>query len=144
MIIKELEFIPDQFEDLINLSMKEGFYFVERLKTAWLSGSNCFSKPGEKLLGAFINNQIIAICGINIDPYTEEHKTGRIRHLYVHPDHRRKGIAKVLLKNIIADGNIHFKKLRLRTHNLEASKFYEKLGLLKIENDEFVTHIWSY
>lgn len=106
----------------------EGFDFVRRTVTEWQSGKNDFSGTGEFLLGAFCKGHCIAIGGLNTDPYLSDPAVGRLRHLYISPHHRRKGIASRLVEKIIQEAKTSFECLRLYTDNPEAAIFYERMG----------------
>jgi GNAT superfamily N-acetyltransferase len=75
---------------------RDGFRFIERLIRDWASGSNRFDGPGERLIAAIRENRVIGICGLNCDPYTDESRVGRLRHLYVRRSDRRRGIGRRL------------------------------------------------
>ncbi len=67
----------------------------------WQSGKNRFNAPGETLLGAFVNHQLVGVCGINSDPFSPQPRAGRIRHLYISERYRRRGIGQQLLVSVI-------------------------------------------
>src|SRR6202035_492747 len=75
----------------------EGFRFVDRMITKWETGKARFSGPGELLLGAFEDGVVAGIAGLVRDPYRGDCRTGRLRHLYVRPYWRRRGIATALV-----------------------------------------------
>ncbi len=118
----------------------EGFNFVQRAIDDWSSGMNCFSKKGEILFGIFISDLCIGIGGLNVDPYINDPNIGRIRHLYVSQEHRRKGFATLLLKRIIRIAATNFELVRLSTHNPNASSFYESMGFDNSKGEK-ETHI---
>ena len=82
------------FADLEAESEAEKFHMLYRLEEHWRSGENRFSAPGEKLLGAFIDDRLIGVCGINRDPFSQHPRAGRIRHLYVSEKYRRCGAGR--------------------------------------------------
>jgi len=108
----------------------EGHKFVQRAIDEWKSGLNNFSKKGEILFGIFISKICEGIGGLNIDPFIENPSIGRIRHVYISQDHRRKGFATLLLRKIIHIASKHFELLRLYTGIPNASSFYESLGFI--------------
>ena len=117
MKLLEISNIPPGFDDLVKESLNEGFKFLAKAKSSWESGANRFDKTGEIFYGAFDENKVVAVCGLNIDPYTNKSSIGRVRHLYVLPVYRRKGIAKLLVDKILEFGKESFEILRLRTHS---------------------------
>lgn len=64
-----------------------------------------------------------------------EGDVGRVRRLYVHPDHRGRGLASELLERIVAASS--FGRLRVRTH--AAAAFYEARGFVPV-SDDTATH----
>jgi len=134
------EFNLDFINPLANEAQFEGYGFVQRTIDEWKSGINTFSKDGEILFGIFISNSCIGIGGLNVDPYIDDPSIGRIRHIYISQNYRRKGLATLLLNKIIRLASEHFKLLRLYTENPAASSFYESIGFLGINADK-VTHV---
>jgi GNAT superfamily N-acetyltransferase len=41
------------------------------------------------------------VCGLNADPFSQQPRAGRIRHLYIGERHRRQGIGHQLLVSVI-------------------------------------------
>ncbi|WP_246871802.1 GNAT family N-acetyltransferase, partial [Pantoea ananatis] len=94
MDIHFAEISPDSsgFVELRTQSMTEGLNMLRRLEENWLSGYNRFDRPGEKLIGAYVDRLIIGVCGLNVDPFTQETGVGRLRHLYVDTEWRKNRI----------------------------------------------------
>lgn len=128
----------DGFSNLEREAATEDHKFLTRLHTEWQDSTNRFDAPGECLLGAFADATLIAIGGLNLDPFADAPDVGRLRHIYVLRDHRRCGIAAGLVRELLAR-NTHFQTIRLRTPNADASHFYETLGFTPI-TDETATH----
>ncbi|HTI89672.1 MAG TPA: GNAT family N-acetyltransferase [Puia sp.] len=115
-------------QNLVAESKQEGFEFVQRTIDDWNSGANRFSRDGEGFWGLLAGDELIGIGGLNIDPYTNDSATGRVRHLYIHPAWRRQGRASLLMTTIIEQARLHFHTLRLFTTNPATAAFYGKLG----------------
>lgn len=129
-------------EDLAELSeeaLREGFGFLERLARDWITGSNRFADDGELLLGAFDGQQLIAVGGLNRDPYDRAPGVARLRHLYVLKGFRRRGTGTKLVRALRVHAGRGFAELRLRTDRAEAAAFYEKLGFERVAIGE-ATH----
>jgi GNAT superfamily N-acetyltransferase len=117
---------------LVKESKEEGFRFLERLVSDYKNGTNNFNKPGEFLYGMFNKEGVlIVIGGLNIDPYSNEQRIGRLRRFYVSRDYRRNGLGRLLLKQIIYDAKHYYKVLVLHTDTKQADKFYTSFGFLK-------------
>ncbi len=64
--------------------------FLDRHIADGRSGANRFDKPGECLIGLFDGERLVAVGGLNSDPYdTSGRAVGRLRHVYVAQSHRR-------------------------------------------------------
>jgi GNAT superfamily N-acetyltransferase len=119
---------PDRLAGLVTESEQGGLRFLRRLVEEWDSGSNRFNRPHEALFAANLDGRVVGVCGLNCDPYTQEARIGRVRHLYVLAPHRRTGIGRRLVEEVIAAATGPFNVLRVRTESGEASRFYEALG----------------
>lgn len=126
---------------LLKISQEEGFEFIERLIQEYQNGVNRFDKSGEALFTIHDNQTLIAIGGINQDPYLPDTATGRIRHIYVLPAYRRQGIGKLLMSALITHAKGNFQALTLRTFTPQADQFYRHLGFKPEIQSEFATHI---
>lgn len=117
----------------------DGKRIATRFVENWQSGSNRLDRPGELLLGARLDGQLVGFCGRNIDPYANDPAAGRVRHLYVSTTCRRHGIGSALV-NAVIDGAAHsFSHLNIRAPET-AFAFYEALGFLRVTDEETVTH----
>lgn len=121
---------------------REGFRFVQRLIDDWRSGENRFDQPGEQLLGAFSGHELVAVCGLNRDPYVDGGGVARLRHLYVVRSMRRRGIASALLKRLLGDAKGVFEVVRLRTDNDAAAAFYMRHGFDAVAFED-ASHVMS-
>jgi GNAT superfamily N-acetyltransferase len=140
--IIRIENLPrDELLQLLEESKRMGFRFVERLIAEWESGDNRFDKDGEALFIARDDKRVVGICGINIDPYLGDPQVGRIRHLYVIVDERRKGVGRELVQRVIEKARRHFLYLRLRASNEDFYRFYSALGFASVYGDKNCTHI---
>jgi GNAT superfamily N-acetyltransferase len=141
--IKQIsKFNLGSLESLAKEAQSEGYGFVQKTIDEWKNGINDFSKQGETLFGIFLSNLCIGIGGLNVDPYIDDPRTGRIRHMYISQKHRNKGFAKLLMKKIMKIAINHFKKIRLLTTNPMAASLYESLGFAKTTSGVNVSHIF--
>ena len=117
----------------------EGFAFLNRLIADWGDESNCFDREGERLMSIHVDGELIAIGGLNIDPYGDSDRVGRLRRFYVKPSHRRGGVGHRLIGALLEGAEEHFDIIRLRTNNPDAMAFYEAYGFERV-GLENVTH----
>jgi GNAT superfamily N-acetyltransferase len=139
-IVPHLVLPSDGFERLADEARAEGYRFIDRLSTEWENGGNRFAKPGEALYVVTDDSGLIAVGGINRDPYASSPETGRLRHFYVRTVHRRKGIGSSLLAAIIEAAAPVFARIHLRTDNPGAARLYERNGFVAIDAPH-VTHV---
>ena len=135
--------LPAGLPDLIAESEAEGHHFLRRLAEEWASGANRFDRPGEALFAAVVAGRAVGVCGLNADPYLPAPGVGRVRHLYVAPAHRRRGVGRRLLAAVVAAAGGAFHTLRLRTESEEAAEFYEGAGFCRRTEEPACTHVMS-
>ena len=121
---------------------REGFRFLDRLAAEWADGTNRFESDGEKLLGAYCDDRLIAVGGLNREPYEPAPRTGRLRHLYVLPAYRRRGVANTIIGHLLESAEHHFDAVRLRTDTPEAASLYQKIGFKRVPLDT-ATHMMT-
>ena len=143
--LSQIQQLPVGFESLIQASRAEGFRFLERLREEWDSGENRFSNEGEALfvahdVRALDAPSLAGIGGVNRDPYVSDPSVGRIRRLYVAPQHRRQGVARALVLRVLTTAPEHFTRVRVNTDTPAADRFYLALGFLRLGADEMATH----
>ena len=131
---------PECLATLIAESERGGLRFVRRLADEWTSGANRFDRLGEALFLARSGDDVVGVCGLNIDPYAAQPNVGRVRHLYVLSAYRRLGTGRRLVATIIETARGRFERLRLSTSNPEAARLYERLGFRPRADVAHCTH----
>ncbi|HEU5194929.1 MAG TPA: GNAT family N-acetyltransferase [Methylomirabilota bacterium] len=134
--------LPAGVQPLVTESEQAGMMLVRRLVDEWLDGSNRFDRPGEALFGAWRDARLVGVCGLNIDPYADDNRIGRVRHLYVLVEARRHGVARALMAETLAAARGRFPTLRLSTSNPAAARLYESLGFRPV-TERHCTHLLS-
>jgi GNAT superfamily N-acetyltransferase len=141
-VIERLQDVPsDGLGALVAESEEVGLRFVRRLLDEWASGANRFAQPGEALFAARVGGRLVGVCGLNIDPYADDARIGRVRHLYVLSAFRRRGVGRHLVAQVIETARGRFDRLRLRTENAGAARFYEALGFRPSGGAVDYTHV---
>ena len=102
--------------------------------TEWQSGANRFGLSDERLAGALDGDDLVGVCGLNRDPYAGAPDVGRLRHLFVAPASRRRGVAFALVEDLLASACRTFRVVRLRTGTPEATAFYAERGFVPVVN----------
>jgi GNAT superfamily N-acetyltransferase len=130
----------DDLQPLLVESREQGFEFLDRLVAEYHSGANRFAGAGEALFGVYSDRRMIAIGGLNRDPYQPGGDTGRVRRVYVLTAWRRQGIGRFLVETIIDEAKLFFARLTLRTLHESAGEFYRAIGFQTEPKIEDATH----
>ena len=125
---------PPDIAGLMEEASREGFSFVERTATQWSSGENRFDAPAEGFWLAEDDGHVVAMCGVNVDPYVDDLTIGRLRHLYVHPASRSMSLAVALVDVVLAHATNHFEVIRLQTPTAAADRFYDRYGFARSDS----------
>jgi len=141
--IARLYSLPPGLEPLRAEAARQGFRFMDRLMSDWASGANTFSRPGECFLGACADGRLVAVGGLNVDPYLMRTDVGRIRHVYVLDGWRRTGIGRALIDRLVSEARGSFGEVRLRTATDSAAGFYIRCGFSPA-NDATASHTLKF
>jgi GNAT superfamily N-acetyltransferase len=143
--ILRLEHLPvDRFAVMLAESESSGYRFLRRVADEWESGVNRFCRPGEALFVSEIEGQIVGICGLNIDPYLNDERVGRLRNVYVLARYRGHGIGRRLVAEAIGAAKGAFDRLRLRAEEAGPAHLYESLGFRPCVGIPSCTHILEF
>jgi hypothetical protein len=148
---RDIELIPirelnaAELEPLVRSSADEGYNHVARLRDDYLAGSNRFDQAGELLLGAYDRGRLVAVGGLNRDPFVAAvsgdgdgaYGVGRLRRMYVMPDYRRYGIGGRLVRRLLEEAKGAFHTVVLRSAGTaESDAFYRALGFQRAAEGE--------
>ena len=139
LVIGSVTALPEDVSGLLHASLAEGYDFMERLVRDWEEGVNRFDAMGEVLLEARLDGRLLAMGGLNQDPYTDDPTVGRIRHVYVHPDARGSGVGRQVVLALVENARTTFQRVRLRGVPPRAPAFYIALGF-SAATEENATH----
>lgn len=142
-LIHQVDLTKNDICLLLEESIGDGHNHIRRLFNEYQNGVNRFEDTGEALYAASINGEIIAVCGLNKDPYSNSTEIGRVRRLYLLKKHRRNGIAKMLMQAIIDQARKKFKILVLFTDNQVADNFYKSIGFKACSSYPKSTHYFE-
>ncbi|CAM3973406.1 GNAT family N-acetyltransferase [Bacillus luti] len=104
-----------EYDYLVQESKDEGFNFLLKLINEYENEINTFNKTVECLYGIFQGEKLIGIGGLNVDPYTENNKIGRLRRFYISKDYRRTGLGNLLLNRLLSHTEKYFQIVVLHT-----------------------------
>ena len=127
---------------LVTESEEEGYRFLTRLVNDYEDGSNTFNKDGEALYGVWEGpEKLVAIGGINQNPYTENKDEARLKRFYTLGNARRQGVGSQLLSELVNHAKGNFKKITCRTESAKADAFYRANGFEEAHDTPDTTHI---
>ena len=130
-------------EQLCEEARRQGYNFLDTLITDWESGANRFDAPGETLLGHFDEGIIVALGGLNQDPFLADPKVGRVRRVYVREGWRNRGIGVELVHTLLQAARKSFRTVRLRSDNSRTALFYERIGFQATSTKD-ATHVLNF
>lgn len=140
-VVRVIDFLTiEKIMPLLELSLNEGYDLVHRLWQEYESGENRFDSNGAALFGVECEDSLLAVGGVQRDPYLNRDDAGRVRHVYVHPGWRRAGLGRMLISALIDYSVARFEVLTLRTLTDHGDKFYTSLGFLREPNYDSATH----
>ncbi len=105
----------------------------------WRSGANRFDKPGEAFCGVFRDGALVAVGGLNADPYLPDPGVGRLRHVYVRPAWRRASLGAAITRHLLPLAVPRFRRVRLRIGDPGAARLYERCGFERVAEPD-ATH----
>lgn len=138
--IRKIELPVPGLERLQSEARDEGYDFIDTLVEEWVTATNRFEGPGEALCGHLDQTLLVAVGGLNCDPFAGRPDMGRIRRVYVRAAWRNQGIGTALMKALIDQAATHFRCVRLRAENAGAARLYENMGFAPIASPD-ATHI---
>jgi GNAT superfamily N-acetyltransferase len=138
--IQKIELPVPGLTRLQSEAREEGYNFIETLVEDWASARNRFDAPGEALFGHVEEGLLVAVGGLNCDPFAGRPDMGRIRRVYVRQAWRNQGIGRALVAALVDQARTHFRCVRLRAENAEAGRLYERIGFVPIASPD-ATHI---
>jgi GNAT superfamily N-acetyltransferase len=140
--ILKIELPVGGIERLQSEAREEGYDFIETLVEQWASAENRFDAPGEALCGYLDEGLLVAVGGLNCDPFAGRPDMGRIRRVYVRPAWRNKGIGRALVTALVDRARTHFRCVRLRAENSAAARLYESIGFVPIQSPDATHILW--
>src|SRR5258708_4859511 len=142
-VIEPIRLPVPGIEELRREAREEGYNFLETLVEEWASGANRFDGPGELLYGAIGDGLVVAVGGLNRDPFAGRDEVGRVRRVYVRPGWRNRGIGEALVNRLVEHARQSFREVRLRAENEHAARLYERLGFSRCD-DPHATHSLAF
>jgi GNAT superfamily N-acetyltransferase len=106
----------------------EGYRFLERLVTEWMSRRERFAREGEALLAAYVGSELAGIGGMTIEPAVRD--ALRMRRFYVRASFRRLGIGRKLALSLLERSRPLRCQVTVNAGTSDASAFWEALGFM--------------
>lgn len=130
--------LPGDFQALRAEAAAEGFFHIDTLWSEWESGTNRFTRPGEKLLAAWHDSQLAGVGGMTVDHTLPD--ALRMRRFYVRPAFRRAGTGRLLAEALLVHARPLGKDIALFAPFPAAAAFWEAMGFVRDDRDGH-THI---
>jgi GNAT superfamily N-acetyltransferase len=143
LVIQKIELPVPGFEVLHAEARAEGYDFLDTLSEEWAAGTNRYDGPGEVLCGHFQDGALVAVGGLNCDPFAGQPDMGRLRRIYVRASWRNQGVGQALVSELLNRARVHFGCVRLRAENAAAARLYERMGFVPLDSPD-ATHILHF
>jgi GNAT superfamily N-acetyltransferase len=140
LLIQQIHLPIPGLEQLQTEALGEGYNFLQSLALDWQSGANRFNAPGEILCGHLHQGLLIAVAGLNRDPFLDSPTVGRLRRIYVSQAWRGRGLGTALVNFLLSQACKTFHTVRLRAESPSAARLYERLGFVPVRNAD-ATHL---
>ncbi len=130
--------LPAEFGQLLDEARAEGHQFLDRLANDWASGAMRFDRPGEVLLAAYSDDDVLAgVGGLTVDPVIAE--ALRMRRFYVRVAFRRAGIGRAIAETLLENA---LKTVDIVMLNAapDSYRFWESLGFV-LDQQAGHTHV---
>lgn len=146
LIIKTLDDpLSADFASLAVAAEGEGFAHMRRVIDEWTEGTNRFDKAGEKLLCVYDEGLLVAVGGINHEFSRADWL--RMRRFYVLPQHRGKGVARLLATQLIEHARNHTTTITVHAgvhaSDERAGLFWQAMGFRPLVREQY-THILEF
>jgi GNAT superfamily N-acetyltransferase len=141
--IRKVQLPLSEFDELVAEASVQGFKFLSTMQAEWDVGENRFSGDGEAFYGVFVQEKLVAVGGLNRDPFVNAPTIGRLRRIYVRAAWRRRGIGAALVAAMLSDARQSFHTVRLRADNPGAARLYERFGFQPC-SDPGATHVLRF
>lgn len=140
IVVRPVTALPDDVQAMCIEARGEGFDHIDVLWAEWKSGANRFTRPGERLMAAFVAGELAGIGGVTEDFLD---RSGlRMRRFYVRPAFRRRGVARALASRVLEHAVPLDRPIWLFAAGPEAVQFWEVMGFVPIEREK-TTHVWG-
>jgi GNAT superfamily N-acetyltransferase len=120
--------LPSDIDLLRAEAACEGYRFLERLVTEWMSCRERFAREGEALLAAYVESELAGMGGMTIDPAVTD--ALRMRRFYVRASFRRLGIGRKLALSLLGRSRPLRGQVTVNAGTSDASAFWEALGFM--------------
>lgn len=115
--------LPFGFDDLRAEARADGHRMLDTLAVDWASGRTRFNRPGERLLAAYVGDELAGIGGLTQEAAVPD--ALRVRRFYVRIGYRRHGVGRAIATELLKQP-----KAAIVTCNAAAGSeaFWEALG----------------
>lgn len=133
--------LPAEAWALVEAGLAEGHAFLDQIAAFWGRDDAHYADPRACILLAWEDEAVVGIAGVTVDPYADDPATGRLKHVYVQPGSRRRGVGDALVQTAIEQARGRWRRLRLRAADQGAARLYERWGFRSAPDEPQATHV---
>ncbi|HZZ68259.1 MAG TPA: GNAT family N-acetyltransferase [Phenylobacterium sp.] len=128
-LVRVIDHLPTDFPALQAEAEREGHRNLTRLAQEWSADPTEFVA----LLAAFYDGRLVGIGGMTREPDSSDEPTLRMRRLYVSPQARRQGMARVIANALLQEAFDQSALVTVHAGNAGAAAFWMAMGFAPAE-----------
>lgn len=129
------EGLPPEFARLSAQARAEGYDFLDRLANRWRGGAYDGDAEAD-VLGVSDEAALLAIGAQTYDEYDPQPEHRRIRHFYVLPEARRRGVGRELASALTERAFVRAPRLHLRATHALSIAFWDAMGFARVSRPD--------
>lgn len=129
--VARLHVLPPDFGCLRDAAHAEGYQFLDRLAARWRNGAYD-NDDQTSVLAVVSDKQTLAIGAQTYDEYDPDPEHRRIRHFYVLPDARRRGVGRLLANALTQSAFAVAPRLHLRATHALSMAFWDAMAFTRV------------
>ncbi|CDZ32005.1 Putative acetyltransferase protein, GNAT family [Neorhizobium galegae bv. officinalis] len=130
--------LPADIVSLADAAERGGYAHIRRLVEEWSTATNRFEGRGERLLGAYDGQSLVAVGGMTIEFSRPDWL--RMRRFYVLPDYQSRGIGRMLAAQLLDHARAFTTVVTVQAGDGKAGLFWQAMGFRPQVCDTY-THV---
>lgn len=122
--LRRIASLPNGFDELRADAEANGYRQLRRLAAELETGQAMF----HAVVAVFIDRGLVGVGAITDEPQPASEPAWRLRRLYVHRRFRRRGIARSMVRALLAEAADKVRLVTVHAGDDDAARFWEAIG----------------